>query len=50
MPKPEEPKKEESKPAPAPVPAPKDEYKYYTFGEEITLKCEGGKIVVKAPY
>jgi hypothetical protein len=39
-------------PAPAPVPAPEkeekyDEYKVYTFGEEVSLKCEGGKIVVK---
>jgi hypothetical protein len=38
---PQPPKKEEH---PAPMPA---EYKEYTFGEEITLKCEHGKIVVK---
>jgi hypothetical protein len=35
------------KPAPAPAPKP-EEWKYYKFGDEVTLKCEGGKIVVKA--
>lgn len=40
--KPSPPPKDEYKPEP-----PKPEYKDYTFGEEITLKCEHGKIVVK---
>ncbi|KNG51592.1 hypothetical protein TW65_91078 [Stemphylium lycopersici] len=57
-PKPEHPKEPEPDhpnynphPAPAPAPAPEphkpDNYGYYTFGEEISLKCEHGKIVVK---
>lgn len=41
-PKADQPEKEE-----APAPAPKQEWKTYTFGDEVTLKCEHGKIVVK---
>ena len=44
-----------AKPAEKPQPKPvqkgedkkNDEHKVYTFGEEISLKCEGGKVVVK---
>ncbi|CAN9230718.1 unnamed protein product [Alternaria alternata] len=49
-PAPQPEKEEDDKPHPAPQPKPvpeADQHGYYTFGEEISLKCEGGKIVVK---
>ena len=49
-PAPQPEKEEDDKPDPAPQPKPvpeADQHGYYTFGEEISLKCEGGKIVVK---
>ncbi|KAI4942061.1 hypothetical protein J4E91_010259 [Alternaria rosae] len=44
--RPAPPKEEHPTPSPKPVPE-ADQHSYYTFGEEIGLKCEGGKIVVK---
>lgn len=47
-PQPEKENDDEPQPPPQPKPVPQaDQHGYYTFGEEISLKCEGGKIVVK---
>ncbi|CAG5161358.1 uncharacterized protein ALTATR162_LOCUS6014 [Alternaria atra] len=47
-PQPEKENDDEPQPPPQPKPVPQaDQHGYYTFGEEISLKCEGGKIVIK---